>query len=74
MLFCWGFCFFLQCLEEHVYDTDHTDLNSDFDEAELRRELLNDVSFIHIYIRERGNLYLFYGFPLILHSEMASTL
>lgn len=27
-----------------MYDTDHTDLNSDFDEAELRRELLKDVS------------------------------
>lgn len=35
---------FLQCADEPVYDTDHTDLNSDFDEAELRRELLKDVS------------------------------
>lgn len=33
-----------QCLDERVYDTDHTDLNSDFDESELRRELLEDVS------------------------------
>lgn len=33
--------------EEHDhdhYDTDHTDLGSDADEAELRRELLRDVS------------------------------
>lgn len=29
--------------EEPIYDTDHTDLNSDYDEAELRRELLKDV-------------------------------
>lgn len=28
------------------YDTDHTDLGSEPDEAELRRELLTDVSFI----------------------------
>ncbi|XP_055377175.1 protein rhomboid [Condylostylus longicornis] len=27
---------------EAIYDTDHTDLNSDFDESELRRELLKD--------------------------------
>lgn len=27
-----------------VYDTDHTDLNSDFDESELKRDLLRDVS------------------------------
>lgn len=33
-----------QCADEALYDTDHTDLNSDFDEAELRRELLKDVS------------------------------
>lgn len=32
-----------QGAEEPFYDTDHTDLNSDFDEAELRRELLKDV-------------------------------
>ncbi|GAB0098279.1 EF-hand domain-containing protein [Sergentomyia squamirostris] len=31
-----------QCADEPVYDTDHTDLNSDYDEAELRRELLKD--------------------------------
>lgn len=31
-------------VDEAYYDTDHTDLNSDFDEAELRRELLKDVS------------------------------
>lgn len=38
------FCFeSLQCADEALYDTDHTDLNSDFDEAELRRELLKDV-------------------------------
>lgn len=31
--------------EEHDhYDTDHTDLGSETDEAELRRELLRDVS------------------------------
>uniref|UniRef100_A0A336LIX5 CSON003669 protein n=1 Tax=Culicoides sonorensis TaxID=179676 RepID=A0A336LIX5_CULSO len=28
--------------EEPIYDTDHTDLNSDYDEAELRKELLKD--------------------------------
>lgn len=28
---------------EPTYDTDNTDLGSDVDEAELRRELLNDV-------------------------------
>lgn len=33
-----------QGLDDRVYDTDHTDLNSDFDESELRRELLQDVS------------------------------
>lgn len=33
-----------QGADEALYDTDHTDLNSDFDEAELRRELLKDVS------------------------------
>lgn len=32
-----------QFADEALYDTDHTDLNSDFDEAELRRELLKDV-------------------------------
>ncbi|XP_055841546.1 protein rhomboid [Episyrphus balteatus] len=31
-----------QCGNDGVYDTDHTDLNSEFDEAELRRELLRD--------------------------------
>lgn len=35
---------FMQGLDDRVYDTDHTDLNSDFDESELRRELLEDVS------------------------------
>lgn len=34
----------MQGLDDRVYDTDHTDLNSDFDESELRRELLEDVS------------------------------
>lgn len=29
---------------DQVYDTDHTDLNSDFDESELKRDLLKDVS------------------------------
>lgn len=38
------FFILLQGLDDHVYDTDHTDLNSDFDESELRRELLEDVS------------------------------
>lgn len=35
-----------------IYDTDHTDLNSqsDFDEAELKRDLLKDVS-------QRSDLY-----------------
>lgn len=28
------------------YDTDHTDLGSEADELELRRELLRDVSYI----------------------------
>lgn len=31
-------------LGDGVYDTDHTDLGSDVDEAEMRRELLRDVS------------------------------
>ncbi|CAD7082031.1 unnamed protein product [Hermetia illucens] len=31
-----------QCGNEPVYDTDHTELNSDYDEAEYRRELLKD--------------------------------
>lgn len=30
---------------EPMYDTDHTDLGSELDEAEIRRELLHDVSF-----------------------------
>lgn len=29
---------------EPVYETDHTDLNSEYDEVELRRELMKDVS------------------------------
>lgn len=34
-----------QCVDEPpIYDTDHSDLNSDFDEAELKRNLLKDVS------------------------------
>lgn len=34
-----------QCIDEPaIYDTDNTDLNSDFDEAELKRNLLKDVS------------------------------
>lgn len=34
-----------QCPEgEPVYETDHTDLNSEYDEAELRKELMKDVS------------------------------
>ncbi|KAH8408126.1 hypothetical protein KR222_009656 [Zaprionus bogoriensis] len=32
------------CTNDAGYDTEHTSLNSDFDEAELRRELLRDVS------------------------------
>lgn len=32
---------------DQVYDTDHTDLNSDFDESELKRDLLKDVSNIN---------------------------
>lgn len=39
--------YFFQGPEEPIYDTDHTDLNSDYDEAELRRELLKDVR-IHL--------------------------
>ncbi|CAH3900365.1 unnamed protein product [Pieris brassicae] len=27
---------------EHLYDTDHTDLGSELDEAEIRRELMHD--------------------------------
>lgn len=34
----------MQGQDEPIYDTDHTDLNSDFDEVELRAELLKDVS------------------------------
>lgn len=40
---------FLQHIDERVYDTDHTDLNSDFDESELRRELLKDVMYSFIF-------------------------
>lgn len=29
---------------EPMYDTDHTDLGSELDEAEIRRELMHDVS------------------------------
>lgn len=29
---------------EPLYDTDHTDLGSELDEAEIRRELMHDVS------------------------------
>ena len=29
---------------EPIYDTDHTDLGSELDEAEIRRELMHDVS------------------------------
>lgn len=36
--------------EEPIYDTDHTDLNSDYDEAELRRELLKDVRQYRTYL------------------------
>lgn len=35
----------LVSLQHDHYDTDHTDLGSDTDEVELRRELLRDVSF-----------------------------
>lgn len=40
----------LQCADEALYDTDHTDLNSDIDEAELRRELLKDVSSVRLSV------------------------
>ena len=34
-----------QCIDgQPIYDTDHTDFLSDFDEAELKRNLLRDVS------------------------------
>ena len=29
-------------VDDHLYETDHTDLNSDYDEAELKRELMKD--------------------------------
>ena len=29
---------------EPVYETDHTDLNSEYDEVEMRKELMKDVS------------------------------
>lgn len=29
-----------------VYETDHTDLNSEYDEVELRKELMKDVSTV----------------------------
>lgn len=38
-----------QGADEALYDTDHTDLNSDFDEAELRRELLKDVIAMFLF-------------------------
>lgn len=31
---------------EPLYDTDHTDLGSELDEAEIRRELMHDVSLL----------------------------
>lgn len=31
---------------EPVYETDHTDLNSEYDEAEMRKELMKDVSML----------------------------
>lgn len=31
---------------EPLYDTDHTDLGSELDEAEIRRELMHDVSLM----------------------------
>lgn len=34
-----------------IYDTDHTDLTSEPDEVEMRKELLKDVSFIIICVR-----------------------
>uniref|UniRef100_A0A182RUY3 Uncharacterized protein n=1 Tax=Anopheles funestus TaxID=62324 RepID=A0A182RUY3_ANOFN len=33
---------------EPVYETDHTDLNSEYDEVELRRELMKDVKMASI--------------------------
>jgi hypothetical protein len=33
---------------EPLYDTDHTDLGSELDEAEIRRELMHDVSILGV--------------------------
>lgn len=33
---------------EPMYDTDHTDLGSELDEAEIRRELMHDVSIGYV--------------------------
>lgn len=60
-------------LDDRVYDTDHTDLNSDFDESELRRELLEDVSyrfFLKMFPSLTRNLF----FCSLNCLEMASTL
>lgn len=42
---------------EPLYDTDHTDLGSELDEAEIRRELMHDVSFsiIHFVLLQNKN-------------------
>lgn len=58
-----------QCADEALYDTDHTDLNSDFDEAELRRELLKDVSEIHVWVSTTVTNPLT---RILTHTEMAA--
>ena len=40
---------------EPVYETDHTDLNSEYDEVELRRELMKDVS-MRVWMHTNLNL------------------
>lgn len=48
---------------EPLYDTDHTDLGSELDEAEIRRELMHDVSPIitgsmwYMMLKQRNNQY-----------------
>lgn len=61
----------LQCIDEPpIYDTDHTDLNSDFDEAELKRDLLKDVSDVRQNVDPSTNIW--FGdsfFPLFPEME-----
>lgn len=60
----------MQCTNDAGYDTEHTSLNSDFDEAELRRELLRDVSFKNLHSEKKSSLtcWKFESFSLLISS------